>query len=975
MELRILRQRYAGSQRLFVCNLWPETRTTEVLIELLQKCGQCGQASKTQRMAFLQQALSTAATYGSAVSHAQCTVALCDAIQEQVESIQLRATQEDPRSQLEHVLTLLTDTEQRLAAFAPMAVPMDSPVETVHPIQVLHARILARLARTHELHAWADVKLSEQDRLRIRGSFPRVQPPQSTSVEDANDRDSEQLQTPAVPASVVENFLDSTEKAALEEQGAASMIQTPHELYAATYATSAETICKMGPVTVECNLVKGALPMLLAEKDAIKERLEQAQMISGSAKTSECNLESFTKTGLQQKGITLQPEVSQPLVKEAGNDFSSAQDTLFDALSGAVNLKDWDLAVRAAQSLMHLALQTITLHATSEDVQGIRKPAEALAVWQSCRAMLEDSRALMSYAPQHHTARVVKRLLELRKHPVHADVEHWCSDMEAADALRPEHDTLMQSWSVTVPQATDEPLDGDNAALPEDVPEFKGLKSKFINFRAAAKMLQPVSTLLQSFPSHVSILILDLDESSSTVHACSIRKPVEESQPSPNSEYCQAVIDARALETLLKRLHHWKGALARQSQHSDGPQEAQDAPEEGVDGPALLGESVNPSGTPEATAVRQTQDENGENTQAFDNAVVDEANVTGEEDKASNKGAELDLRKEWHSMVTDMDQLFDGFTKLFAHAVAPPPASSAPPVAEKGKKGAPAPPPAKEATTVLLCVGGTVSDLPLEALAGLQPAAAVCRDRGMHFSVARSELAGGSSDSGDSLSLQPVSIEKAAFGVSAELESQFCSALQQQYGPEWEGDVYRSDRTVAQEHHMALALEHEVLISALTNEFSSTVHDSTVCCMGLEDTKVVVIMEQLKPVMDAAAGTLASEAAPGEVQTETCAELSVRSKVLDSSQGLSFESRMCMLLQRGASCCVSNRWTLPSDVGFGTLAAAFKEQDTDFPVAARNASEALGASEPWHKYSFVFYGVPTVVVKGGTDAVQKGKKK
>ena len=84
---------------------------------------------------------------------------------------------------------------------------------------------------------------------------------------------------------------------------------------------------------------------------------------------------------------------------------------------------------------------------------------------------------------------------------------------------------------------------------------------------------------------------------------------------------------------------------------------------------------------------------------------------------------------------------------------------------------------------------------------------------------------------------------------------------------------------------------------------------------------------------------------------------------------------MCMLLQRGLSTCVSNRWPVPSDVGIGTLAGALKEQDTEFAVAIRRSSEALAGAEPWHKYAIAVYGVPTIFVKVGSEPAGKGKKK
>lgn len=320
-------------------------------------------------------------------------------------------------------------------------------------------------------------------------------------------------------------------------------------------------------------------------------------------------------------------------------------------------------------------------------------------------------------------------------------------------------------------------------------------------------------------------------------------------------------------------------------------------------------------------------------------------------------------------MIAAMDKLLAPVERVLNHAGAQPGAGAGP-AAEKGKKGATAAEGATAGATVLLCVDGAMAQLPLEALSALQAAGAVCRDRGMHFAAARSELTRGGAKAADSSSMPPVSLSKAAYGVSVELQEQFLSTVQGTYGPEWQGDVYRVDRTVAQEHHLATAAEHEAVITALTGDYCTTVHQSTVCCMDLENTKLQIILDRLKHVEEGSGRE--EKSAADDTSVAKRASRQTRSGNVKETQ---LEARMCMLLQRGLSTCVSNRWPVPSDVGFATLAGALKEQDTELAVAIRKASEALVGAEPWYKYAIVVYGVPTMAVKTGCEPAGKGKKK
>lgn len=947
---------------------------------LLQRCGQTGKAAQTEQLAFLQQALSTAGTYGTTIAHAECTLALCDALQVHFNPSQGPLTRLDPRPHLQRLLALLTATEQKLAAIAPVAAPMDSPVEALHSLRVMHARVLARLSRTHEAHAWADINFAEQDRLRIRGSFPLVQPAQATTAQSGEINTAEQLQKSAVPPSVVEYFLDSTEKAAMEEQGGGAMTAPPHELYAASYACSAAALCGIGTVAVDCDLVKGAVPILMAERATIEERLLHADLQPGldaadssAALTTRVDPTASDDTGNEQVTEDVSMHASEKL-DEIG--FKEAQGALDSALSAAVCMHDWPRAVHAAEGLLHLSsLPEARLQQNAaEKSSHVRTPAEVLALWQSCRAMLQDSVALTAQAPQHHTACVLQRLLQLRQHPVNVDCEPWCADMEAADNQSFQEPS---STAAACADSTSSPAaDVNNTSVAGCDYECRGRKSHFINYRAAAMLLQPASTLL-SFSVHVSTVVLDFDTASSTVHACSLRKASDDAHQALETEYCHATIDATALEAVSKRVERWEKALAASMQEHQDQQGAPDAPAEGSGSTEQPDQDPSvPPETEQPTEGQQEQGDGNEDKQENADSVAD-APVGAKEEQGQHDDAVLDLREEWHSIITAMEQLLTPVAKVLDHAAAPPYTSAEPaPASEKPKKGGTAAPAMKAATTVLLCVGSAVAQLPLEALSALQTAGAVCRDRGMHFAAARSELARGGAESADS-SLSPVSLAKAAYGVSVELQEQFSSTVQQPFGPEWQGDVYRTDRTVAQEHHLVTATEHEAVVSALTDDYCATVHKSTVCCMDLESTKLLVILDRLKHVKEVRGPEEGSGADGGETNEPSVKQCtSGRAHAVGSLHHMQFEARMCMLLQRGISTCVSNRWPVPSDVGIGTLAGALKEQDIEFAVALRKVSEALGGAEPWHKYAVVVYGVPTVMVKTGTEtSAGKGKKK
>ena len=373
--------------------------------------------------------------------------------------------------------------------------------------------------------------------------------------------------------------------------------------------------------------------------------------------------------------------------------FREAQGALEGALCAAVCMHDWPRAVHAAEGLLHLSLLPAAhLHQAAAKPEHVRAPAEVLALWQSCRAMREDSLALEAQAPQHHTARVLQRLLRLRQHPVNSDCELWCADMEAADALHPESQSLQEqhfpaaatSADVTPSQAAD----SSNTPGAGHHQECRGRMSKFINYRAAAMLLQPASALLSSFSMHVSTVVLDVDTTTSTVHACSLRKAADGA--GLDTECCHATVDACALEALLKRVQTWENALAT-SMNFDQSEQVCAGMEESAEGGPIDDTLSHPGqtlaeqpGTVEPTEPKQEQNDDPARKQAEADSLS-AATDDAEEEQSHTDDPVLDLRKEWCSMITAMDELLTPIEAVLHHAAVPPDVSAAPAV-DKAKR-------------------------------------------------------------------------------------------------------------------------------------------------------------------------------------------------------------------------------------------------------------------------------------------------
>lgn len=630
-----------------------------------------------------------------------------------------------------------------------------------------------------------------------------------------------------------------------------------------------------------------------------------------------------------------------------------------------------------------------------EDTVGVKRArelAEAVVVWRTCDALAQDSAMLQAWAPLRHTARVAQRVGEWWQRPEDAERHSWCADLERA-AL-PHVPAVAPAVGSGVDPAdaaeagSGEDGSGEETALMQHQQALRA--SGWVNGRSAGMLCGPLQDCVASLPAGVAAVVLAVEVSacpgqsvpqSAFMHAVSVRqvpRPVGAEGVSDTVEWeavdlvhCVNTVDLDGLEALLARVDAWGTAL------------------EAADHRTLFGaQAVQESGSTEETVMGPPDDvDQGESSDAH----ADTGGSNGDKPEAGGRRA---LAAEWNMILEQMEALMEpmqpALTAAAAEmAVAAPPMPAKPAKGQKG--GTPVEPPPPGRPAVVLCACPRLAGLPLEALAALADTPALARDRSVHHAAARWQLTA-KPDPVSTAAEATVNVAKAACSVSSELQEVVGLELAAVERGEWKVNAYRPDRGVSQAYHLMMSKESKGLMHWTCEPFGTHVHGETLAGMELREAGCVVVMDRLAaPIAEceerpeaAGGGGLDGEAAG----TKEPATVAIRPQRQQRPPGTAagdsglpgVEPRMCMLLQRGAACCVGNRWPLTAEAALRVVAAVLPPAGT-VGVAAATRAAARAASEeqrvPWLPACTVVYGTPGLVLQssGAVDEGQGTKKK
>eukprot|EP00892_Ulva_mutabilis_P001347 jgi/Ulvmu1/11212/UM072_0049.1 len=635
-----------------------------------------------------------------------------------------------------------------------------------------------------------------------------------------------------------------------------------------------------------------------------------------------------------------------------------------------------------------------------------REVAELVMLWRACDALREDCAALSTLGPPRHTARVLQRVEAWWRRSEDAERHAWCTDLEPEALLssRPDADDDDKKSAADAEAAGAEEgagVAGGGAPLggPQDPPGFaRQLRvlegSAWVNGRVAGMLCGSPSQCAAALPPGVAVLVLAIEQRSgqdvlgaagveAMVHAVSARQAPGDAagrqggQEGAELVHCEGTIDTAALERVRERLGAWEARLHEAQVAASREGGATLHAEERAMGEAAEG-SERPEGTAEAEAGGQAQ-EAEEATRLAEAGVPREA--------AADK-----LADEWAGIVAEMDAMLRPIQEVVAAAAAEV-AAPLPPEPPKGKKGAlPSEPTAPLRPSVVVCCCPLLAALPLEALPGLTDVAAVARERSAQHAAARWQLAVRADATAAAATME---VAKAAFSVSQDLQDVVATRLQAVPRSEWQVNMYRPDRGVSQAYHMMMAKESQGMMHWTCDRFDTHVHGETMAGLELLQTAFVSVMDRLTIVPSKggvasahSTGGVAGDGAAGGVgEGVAAAPAAAAPKEArqdrevgsgDCGAGLGLEERTCMLLQRGAVCCVSNRWPLPAEDALSVMAAALPPHcEGGVAAAVRRAAAEVAAlrSAPWLASGIVVHGLPGLVLTAGAPVDDEQRKK
>ena len=620
-----------------------------------------------------------------------------------------------------------------------------------------------------------------------------------------------------------------------------------------------------------------------------------------------------------------------------------------------------------------------------------REVAEVAVVWQACAALREDSDALCMLATLRHQARVQHRVAEWWSRPEDSERHAWCAELEAAalpyagpplpgdDAGAEVADGMDRAGEGRAEAAEERHTIGRAARAPLDSRGFAGQlaalkRSNWVHGRVAAMLCEPVADAVSVQPLGVALLVLAIEAPASgrrdlgaeaVVHAVSVRQ-VAAGEGGMDMVHCMGSIDTGALDALCERLGAWEVRMREGQCHGGGE--------------ASSGEDVRVADVCEG--VRAGDALSPDAKDGWGNVASEEVAGAGAEGPSGSAVA-----IEWAGIVERMDALLGpvraAITAAAAAVEAPPP-----PEPPKGKKGgAPSEPPPPLQPAVVVCACRRLAALPLEALPGLAAVAAVARERSVQHAAARWQLAVSPGTTGGA-GVAVVDVSKAAFSVSRELQEVVAAQLAEVPTGEWQENAYRPEWLVSQGYHLMMAKECQASLHWTCKGYSTHVHDETVAGLELQKGAFAAVLDHLGAPQRGPAHADQAVDEAGEAKAEAplvAAGCTVRRDAArgggHGSTGLHGpEGRMRMLLQRGASCCVSNRWALSAVDALNMAAAVLPPHGTaGVGVAVRRAAGEVAAARcaPWLQSCLVVHGLPGLVLEAAkaTDAGQGKKKK
>lgn len=635
--------------------------------------------------------------------------------------------------------------------------------------------------------------------------------------------------------------------------------------------------------------------------------------------------------------------------------------------------------------------------------EGMRELAEAVVAWRACDALAEDSKALHEWAPLRHTARVSQRVTEWWHRPEDAERHTWCTDLEAAAlphaaaALAPSAANTADEAAAAAPAEGTEASEGQGGARAAVAQQLQALRrSGWVNGRAGGKLCGPLRDCVAALPAGTAAVVLVVEEGplsgpgapgDARVHAVCVRPAPagsgagEEQERPVDLMHCMGPIDMVRLQALLAQVTEWETSL-------------KEAEEKGVFSAVMDGEpdTVGQEAAPRGGTAGVT--EGGAGEEGLHDGSGESAEATG-----GNTAAEADhasvIVSTWNTMLEQMESLLEPVQPALAAAASemaaqPPPTPATPAKGGKGGGAAETPPPQRPA--IVMCCCPRLAALPLEALAALVEVPALARDRSLHHAAARWQLASQAAAGAPVAAVADVA--KAACSMSSELQGVVGSQLEAVARGEWKMDLYRPDWGVSQGYHLMMAKESQGVMHWTCDAYGVHVHCETMANMELRGAKFVSVLDRLTapPPPPRSEGTPeGAEEVPNGTPAGTPAGNSLavsagipqqrRRTTGEGGSHQALETRMCMMLQRGAACCVGNRWPLAASVGVRVIAAALPPLGT-LGVAAgvRGAVRAMAEEQrmPWLPACVVVYGVPGLVLQASSivdEGLGKKKKK